>query len=415
MAKTTVPIELSSTPGIVDGSNATAITIDSSENTTFSGDVEVGTTAPKINLKNTDTSIVADQSLGVIEVESSDGSTGSAGTIAKLDIAASGAFDGSGHGSEFRFTTGATNQSGSIALSEVMRISSTGKTSFSANGIGSTATQDRDFTFYSEGSTNGVDIRSNDYRLALIGAGASSGSGMDKGYMALYNEGTNTVALNTNGDSYFNGGGLAIGTTSIDNTTRLTVVQPNNDYPVARFDMSGAVNAIVGQEIRVTDNAANAANKFFIRGLDDTTTERFRFNTNGSGSMSGSLTQNSSDERLKEEITTIENPLEKLKTLRGVNFTWKDKTPIGDLDLPNPNTKDVGVIAQEVQSVLPEAVELAPLDTEYDENGNKVSKTGENYLTVFEEKIVPLLIESIKEQQTQIEALQSEINTLKGG
>ena len=108
-------------------------------------------------------------------------------------------------------------------------------------------------------------------------------------------DGVERMRIDTNG-------GLAIGTTSIDNTTRLTVVQANNDYPVARFDMSGAVNAIVGQEIRVTDNAANAANKFFIRGLDDTTTERFRFNTNGSGSMSGSLTQNSSDERLKEEI-----------------------------------------------------------------------------------------------------------------
>ena len=415
MANTKIPIELSSTPSISDSGNATAITIDSSEKTTFSGDVEVGTTAPKINLKNTDTSIVADQSLGVIEVESSDGSTGSAGTIAKLDIAASGAFDGSGHGSDFRFSVGATNQSGSIALSEVMRISSTGKTSFSANGIGSTATQDRDFTFYSEGSTNGVDIRSNDYRLALIGAGGSSGSAMDKGYMALYNEGTNTIAFNTNGDSYFNGnGGVAIGTTSVDNTTKLTVVQPNNDYPVARFDMSGAVNAIVGQEIRVTNAAANAANKFFIRGLDDTSTERFRFNTNGSGSMSGSLSQNSSDKRLKKEITTIENPLEKLKTLRGVNFTWKDKTPVGDLDLPNPNTKDVGVIAQEVQSVLPEAVELAPLDSKIDENGNKVSITGENYLTVFEEKIVPLLIESIKEQQTIIEDLKARIETLEG-
>ena len=131
---TKIPVELSSTPGIADSSNATAITIDSSENTTFSGDVEVGTTAPKINLKNTDTSIVADQSLGVIEVESSDGSTGSAGTIAKLDIAASGAFDGSGHGSDFRFTTGATNQSGSIALTEVMRITSTARV-----GIGTTS------------------------------------------------------------------------------------------------------------------------------------------------------------------------------------------------------------------------------------------------------------------------------------
>jgi hypothetical protein len=116
MANTKIPIELSSTPSIVDNGDATAITIDSSEKSTFSGDVEVGTTAPKINLKNTDTSIVADQSLGVIEVESSDGSTGSAGTIAKLDIAASGTFDGSGHGSDFRFITGATNQSGSISL-----------------------------------------------------------------------------------------------------------------------------------------------------------------------------------------------------------------------------------------------------------------------------------------------------------
>jgi hypothetical protein len=103
-----------------------AISIDENLKATLSGDVEIGTTAPKINLKNTDTSIVADQSLGVIEVESLDGSTGSAGTIAKLDIAASGAFDGSGHGSEFRFSVGATNQSGSIALSEAMRINSSG-------------------------------------------------------------------------------------------------------------------------------------------------------------------------------------------------------------------------------------------------------------------------------------------------
>ena len=103
-----------------------AITIDENLKATLSGDVEIGTTAPKINLKNTDTSIVADQSLGVIEIESTDGSTGSAGTIAKLDIAASGVFDGSGHGSDFRFSVGATNQSGSIALTEAMRINSTG-------------------------------------------------------------------------------------------------------------------------------------------------------------------------------------------------------------------------------------------------------------------------------------------------
>jgi len=377
-----------------------AISIDENLKATLSGDVEIGTTAPKINLKNTDTSIIADQSLGVIEVESSDGSTGSAGTIAKLDIAASGAFDGSGHGSEFRFTTGATNQSGSIALSEVMRISSTGKTSFSANGIGSTATQDRDFTFYSEGSTNGVDIRSNDYRLALIGAGASSGTGMDKGYMALYNEGTNTVALNTNGDSYFNGGGLAIGTTSIDNTTRLTVVQPNNDYPVARFDMSGAVNAIVGQEIRVTDNAANAANKFFIRGLDDTTTLRFEARTNGGIANYQSNDSNLSDERLKTEIKDAPDCLDIINNLRVTTFKYKDQ---------NINTKtNTGLIAQEVEKVDPSLIDL---------NGwNEESPEGEEpYKSLHTTDLMFKMLKAMQEQQEQIEALQSEINTLKGG
>jgi len=360
---------------------------------------EIGTTAPKINLKNTDTSIVADQSLGVIEVESSDGSTGSAGTIAKLDIAASGAFDGSGHGSEFRFTTGATNQSGSIALSEVMRISSTGKTSFSANGIGSTATQDRDFTFYSEGSTNGVDIRSNDYRLALIGAGGSSGSAMDKGYMALYNEGTNTVALNTNGDSYFNGGNVHIGTTS--GTNRLTVVQPNNDYPVARFDMTAAVNAIVGMQIRVTDGTSNASNKFFIRGMDNTNVDRFILTTNGGLTNYQAQNSNFSDERLKENIEDVGDCLDLINKLQVKTFRYKDQH--------DHDTKiHTGLIAQEVEQIDPSLINQT--SNEFGE-----SPEGEEpYKAIYTTDLMHKMLKAIQEQQTQIEALQSEINTLKG-
>ena len=65
----------------------------------------------------------------------------------------------------------------------------------------------------------------------------------------------------------------------------------------------------------------------------------------------------------------------------------------------------MGVIAQEIQEVLPEAIAIAPFDR--DENGN--SKSGENYLTVHYEKIVPLLIEAIKEQQAQINELKSRL------
>ena len=95
-----------------------------------------------------------------------------------------------------------------------MNIGSTGKTSWSASGIGTVATQDRDFTFYTEGGSNGIDIRSNDYRNILLGAGGSSGSAMDAGYIGIYKDGSTKIALNANGDSYFNGGNLGIGTSS---------------------------------------------------------------------------------------------------------------------------------------------------------------------------------------------------------
>jgi hypothetical protein len=58
--------------------------------------------------------------------------------------------------------------------------------------------------------------------------------------------------------------------------------------------------------------------------------------------------------------------------------------------------------------VIPEAVKAAPFDIHEGE-----SKSGENFLTVQYEKIVPLLIESIKAQQKQIDELKNEITLLK--
>ena len=69
-----------------------------------------------------------------------------------------------------------------------------------------------------------------------------------------------------------------------------------------------------------------------------------------------------------------------------------------------PQTNDVGVLAQEIQRVLPEAITYAPFDR--DEFGN--SKSGKDYLTVKYEKIIPLLIEAIKELNKKIESLEGE-------
>jgi len=124
----------------------------------------------------------------------------------------------------------------------------------------------------------------------------------------------------------------------------------------------------------------------------------------GAATFVGDVTANTSDKRLKENIKNIPDAIEKVKSLNGVTFDWKDN--LEEIHYTRQRIHDVGVIAQEVQAVLPDAVRPAPFDT--DEEGN--SRSGENYLTVQYEKIVPLLIEAIKEQQQQIEELKALIN-----
>jgi hypothetical protein len=106
-----------------------------------------------------------------------------------------------------------------------------------------------------------------------------------------------------------------------------------------------------------------------------------------------------SDERLKTKISKIENALDKVDQLSG--FLYVENDLARELGFNN-TTQQVALSAQAVQRVQPEAVALAPFDR--DVNGN--SKSGENYLTVQYERLVPLLVEAIKE-------LRQEVNTIK--
>jgi hypothetical protein len=116
-----------------------------------------------------------------------------------------------------------------------------------------------------------------------------------------------------------------------------------------------------------------------------------------------------SDRRLKENIRPIENAVAKVRTITGMVFDWKDM--VRDLGF-EPNAKtEVGVFAQDVEAVLPEAVTVAPFDYDWKKPGQSIS--GERYLTVKYEKLVPLLIQAIKEQQDQLDELHDLIKGLK--
>jgi len=143
--------------------------------------------------------------------------------------------------------------------------------------------------------------------------------------------------------------------------------------------------------------------------------------TGGAINARTEITAYGSDERLKENIRTIDGALDKVKSLDGVYYDWKDMVEeVGFF--PSRRKDEAGVIAQQVEKVLPQAVALAPFDADFgrDENGKPTgesgdwqSRSGENYLTVKYEKLAPLFIEAIKEQDAKIEAQAAEIAELK--
>jgi len=99
---------------------------------------------------------------------------------------------------------------------------------------------------------------------------------------------------------------------------------------------------------------------------------------------------NSSDRNLKDNIQVIKGSLDKLGGIRGVEFDWNDKSP----GWAQERGHDVGVVAQEVQKVLPEIV----------------TERKNGYLGVDYKRIVPLLIESIKELKQEVEDLKKKVN-----
>ena len=109
-------------------------------------------------------------------------------------------------------------------------------------------------------------------------------------------------------------------------------------------------------------------------------------------SSTGDIIAYASDDRLKDRGNNIENALEKVESLNGFHFNWNDTA--NDLSEQfDKHVNHIGVSAQEVEEILPEVVQPAPVDGEYK--------------TVQYEKLVPLLIEAIKELKSEIESLKS--------
>lgn len=169
------------------------------------------------------------------------------------------------------------------------------------------------------------------------------------------------------------------GTTTTINATTLEVADKNI------YIASGSADATAADGAGITIAGADATLTY------GSTADAFSFNKSlnvgGSLNVTGDIcAYATSDERLKTNIITLDNPLERLSYLKGVEYDWNE--------LSGKEGHEVGIIAQDLQKALPAAV------VERD-NG---------YLAVQYERVVALLIEAVKDQQRQIDELKAKLS-----
>ena len=236
---------------------------------------------------------------------------------------------------------------------------------------------DDDFTFFTAGSS----------RMKL------DSSGVLKDMAGVSGSSTSTGSfgrVETDGDAEFGNNVTINGTNAtIANATNPHLFLNDTNARAAIFQQSGndtRIGSDSNTQVLLVQNNATAV-------TIDTNKDAF-FVGNISGSViraSGDIIAfNSSDERLKDNVTYIHKPIEKINQIGGYEFDWNEKQQVY-------HGHDVGVLAQELEKVLPEAV--------------KDRDSG--YKGVQYDKIIPLLIEGIKEQTEHIKDLKERIEKLE--
>ena len=394
MANTKIPVELSSTPGIVDNSNATAITIDSSEN------VGIGDTSPDNKLQISDSSVGTDVTANdsnfikltnkdantVNEVWGLGFSTESSGTdYLGGFVQALGDYT-SNFNTSLIFGTRGT--SGNAATR--MTIDSSGNV-----GIGTT---DPDQPLHVVGTRplrlqrsgvgefeisidNTISGDSSDFVIEPVSGSNSAGFQVRTRDTA----GALIEALNVNHD-----GNVGIGTDSPAAKLHVyTGADSTEGTPHVRIEGSGysGFHWLNGTAYYIGQNS-NGRQLRIYSGSDETVGV---YLGNGANSWSSY-----SDERLKENIQDIGSVIEKIKDIRCVTYNRKD------VDDEN-KIETIGFIAQDF---------VGKFDQVLDES--KVSDTDEEtrYSMKYTETI-PILMKAIQEQQTIIDDLKSRIETLE--
>ena len=241
---------------------------------------------------------------------------------------------------------------------------------------------------------------------------------------SIYGKKENSTDGNVNGYLQFrtnnvermritSGGNVLIGTTSL--------LGGYNAHNIVRSSQSSYACIISQEDLNTTNSSTLQLNRletgsttqgYFLvcrQGNAGSGTNRLTIFNNGNVENSNNSYGQISDIKLKENIADATPKLDDLLKVKVKNFNF-----IGD------NTKQIGVIAQELEEIFPSMIDESP-DTEdrevTDEEGNvttEIVDLGTTTKSVKYSVFTPMLIKAIQEQQTIIEDLKSRIETLEG-
>jgi hypothetical protein len=235
------------------------------------------------------------------------------------------------------------------------------------------------------GTTAGTVAEGNDSRI--LNGQTAFGWGNHAGKYPLYNGtgATGTWGININGIS----SGVVTSVLGTGVTDLVSGTMADNDF--FRIRVGGTASNAGFAEIATADDGNEP---IYVRQYTGTYTTITRTATlldgNGNTSFPGDVIAfSSSDKRLKDNIIPIKTPLEKINKIGGYTFDWNSKQD-------TYKGHDVGVVAQEIEAVLPELVVTR-------ENGYKAVKY---------DKLVALLIEGIKAQQKEITELKKQVRRI---
>lgn len=263
--------------------------------------------------------------------------------------------------------------------------------------IGANAIHDQVKSFYGNSTINAV---INSIALEILGLTTST----LKANTTLINLGNSSVFANLTSNA------LTLGNTSVRTVANDSQVSVGSSVKMNVTHVDVTTGANYGRLSAGEMKAGNATN-FATANISGMSTSggiaagSSTMPAAGAITATGDITAFASDKRLKKDLKKITNALKKVKSLNGYYYKFNDLA--GQL---NPAFKEkkrrVGVIAQEIKEVLPEVVVRAPFDYQNGKNGHKKSKSGKDYLTVQYEKIIPLLIEAIKELSDKVDRLE---------